>query len=434
MSNAGSGIGEAALAFLIRILSAGLVFGLQILLARLMPLEGYGGFVTLWTWMLALGSFGALGLAEASVRFVPRYAERGRDRQVAGFWRFGLGTVIGGSLILGGAGVMTGWAMGPGAEPGLIVLLVGLGLPFLALEYYLEGIARSFGWYRLTTVPVYIVRPVLIGGSCFLLHLSGVRLDLAVVGSVVIGAMAVVAIGVGVLLAHRLRRFARQRPVGPGQKRLWLRAALPLLVISGLDDLVAYADVLVVSLLLPAEEVGLYFAAARTLALAGFVTYALYLVSGRRFALDLAGRSRAELQNSVRETSRLTFWATLIAVTGTLAAGPLLLGAFGPEFTAGYGVMIILGVGMVLRALSGQAGEVLIVAGRQRAGLYVGLGALLGSVTLCLVLVPVLGLVGAALATALTMAGRALALAVVLKRLEGLDVVSVGLPRLRRPG
>ena len=63
---------DAALALLIRVAGAGLVFGLQILLARLMPMDGYGGFVTLWTWMLAVGSFAALGVAESSVRFLPR--------------------------------------------------------------------------------------------------------------------------------------------------------------------------------------------------------------------------------------------------------------------------------------------------------------------------------------------------------------------------
>ena len=68
---------DAAIAFAIRALSAGLVFALQILLARLMHQAEYGRAVALWTWLIAIGSFGALGLAEASVRFLPRYRARG---------------------------------------------------------------------------------------------------------------------------------------------------------------------------------------------------------------------------------------------------------------------------------------------------------------------------------------------------------------------
>ena len=75
-----SGLNEAILAFGIRVLSAVLMLGLQILLARLMPLDSYGGYVAAWTWMLALGSFAALGFAESSVRFLPRYrARKGRE-------------------------------------------------------------------------------------------------------------------------------------------------------------------------------------------------------------------------------------------------------------------------------------------------------------------------------------------------------------------
>lgn len=424
---------DAALALLIRVAGAGLVFGLQILLARLMPMDGYGGFVTLWTWMLALGSFAALGFAESSVRFLPRYHLRGRASLLQGYWRFGLAVVLGTSALA--ALLAATLALGVEAldGPGLMVLLVALGLPFLALEYYLEGVARSFGWFRLAAIPVYILRPILIGGTCLALHVSGVVLILPVIGAVLIGAMALVAAGLGLIIAGRMRAMAAPGQAAPSrrQQRLWLVTSLPLLLLSGLEDLTLYADVLLLSLLAGPEQVGLYFAAARALALAGFVAYAMTLVAGRRFALDLAGRSRAQLQQSVLQTTRLTFWATLLAVGATLLVGPFLLAAFGPDYIGGQVVMVILGAGMVIRAMAGQAGEVLIVAGRQREGLAIGFGVLTVTVLLCLALVPVMGIAGAATATAIAMACRTAALIVVLQRTEGLRVASFGLPQLR---
>src|SRR5690606_31469963 len=181
-------------------------------------------------------------------------------------------------------------------------------------------------------------------------------------------------------------------------------------------------------LLAEPESVGIYFAAARSLALAGFVAYAMTLVWGRRFALDLAVKSRAQLQGSILEATRLTLWATVLAVAAALAAGPVLLGTFGAEFLAGQGAMWILGAGMVLRAVAGQAGEVLIVTGRQREGLLIGLGVLAVTLALGLVLVPWLGIMGAALASALAMAFRTLALVLVLHRTESLRIAAVGLP------
>lgn len=431
MSESRAGALDAAIALGIRVASAGLVFGLQVLLARLMPAEGYGGFVTLWTWMLALGSFAALGFAESSLRFLPRYQLRGRRVAVRQYWRFGLAMVLAVSLLLGLAAVALGAGMAEG--PGQMVLLVGLGLPFLAMEYYLEGVARSFGWFRLAAVPVYIVRPILIGLACLGLHAAGTALTLPLVGAVLIGAMAVTAMGVALVLAKRLHALAPLRKAAsPGQRRLWLRASLPLLLLSGLEDLVSHADILLLTLLAEPEAVGIYFAAARSLALAGFVAYAMTLVWGRRFALDLAGKSRVQLQGSILEATRLTLWATVLAVAAALAAGPVLLGTFGAEFLAGQGAMWILGAGMVLRAVAGQAGEVLIVTGRQREGLLIGLGVLAVTLALGFVLVPWLGIMGAALASALAMAFRTLALVLVLHRTENLRIAAFGLPALGR--
>lgn len=419
---------DAALALLIRLASAGLVFGLQVLLARLMPADGYGGFVTLWTWMLALGSFAALGFAESSVRFLPRYQLRGRQTALRGYWRFGLQVVIAASVLLAVLAVSA--ALFAGATgPWLMVLLVALGLPFLAIEYFLEGVARSFGWFRLAAVPVYIVRPVLVGVTCLGLAGPGVALDLPLVGAVMIGAMAVTAIGLAVTLGRRLGRLAPLLGrASRGQRRLWLLASLPLLLLSGLEDLTGYADLLLLSVLAQPEDVGVYFAAARCLALAGFVAYAMTLVAGRRFALDLAGRSRTDLQRSITQSTRLTLWATVGAVLVAMFAAPLLLGAFGPQFQTGQVAMWVLGCGMVVRAMAGQAGEVLIVTGRQREGLVVGLIGLAATLAVGVIAIPALGIVGAALASAVGMAVRSVGMSLVLWQREGLRMIALGFP------
>lgn len=426
-----TGLLDAMVTIAIRVLSAMLVFGLQVLLARLLPLEDYGGFITIWTWMLALGSFAALGFAESSVRFLPRYRARGRERQVQGFFRYGLKAVLVSAVALGGAALIAAQFWGPQTSTGLLVLLVGLGLPFLAIEYYLGGVARSFGWYRLTTIPVYVVRPILIGGTCLGLTLLGVQLTLPLVGAIMVMAVAIIAITVTFLVAHRLRTLAPPRPTPAPQHRLWLRASLPLLLVAGLDDLLTYADVLIISVMLPAGDVGLYFAAARALALANFVTYAMHLVAGRRFSLDLASQSRTELQRSILASTSMTFWMTLLAVAATLVVGPWLLLAFGAEFSAGYGVMVVLGCGMVIRAMAGQAGEVLVVTGRQRESLAIAAATLLANVLMTIALIALFGVIGAAIGTAIAMAGRTLALILVLARTEKLRVVSLALPRLR---
>jgi O-antigen/teichoic acid export membrane protein len=186
-------------------------------------------------------------------------------------------------------------------------------------------------------------------------------------------------------------------------------------------------------LLLPPEQVGIYFAATRALALAGFINFAVQFVAGRGFALALAGRDHAQLQRAVSRSTRLTFWSTLVALAATVAAGPLLLGAFGSAFTAGYPVMLILAAGLLAKAAAGQGGEVLIVAGRLRASVWLGVFTLVANLVLMLALVPPFGMSGAAIATALTWGLRTVAIAAVVHRTTGIRIISLGLPTLAQP-
>jgi O-antigen/teichoic acid export membrane protein len=111
-------------------------------------------------------------------------------------------------------------------------------------------------------------------------------------------------------------------------------------------------------------------------------------------------------------------------VIATLIAGPLLLGLFGQSFKAGYTVMLILGVGLVIRSLAGQAGEFMVVAGMQKETLLVSGGVLVVNAVFAAALIPILGIEGAALATAFTMAARSAALIVIVQRRKGLRTIA----------
>ena len=73
-------------------------------------------------------------------------------------------------------------------------------------------------------------------------------------------------------------------------------------------------------------------------------------------------------------------------------------------------------------------GEALVVLGRQREGLIIALGVVAVTAVGALALVPELGALGAAIASATAMACRTLALAVLLWQREGLKVVSMRTP------
>src|SRR6202521_4663958 len=87
-----AGAGEASVTkrlagtiFIIRVLSAGLAYLSQILLARWMGGSDYGIYVYVWTWVLLLGSMMDFGIASSAQKIIPEYRARGAHAMLRGF-------------------------------------------------------------------------------------------------------------------------------------------------------------------------------------------------------------------------------------------------------------------------------------------------------------------------------------------------------------
>nr|WP_255599485.1 oligosaccharide flippase family protein [Afifella sp. IM 167] len=423
----GDFLGNAGIAFAIRMSGAGIGFALQVLLARLLPLDDYGLYVTFWTWLILAGQIAALGFNDSVIRFLPRYLERSRLDDAHGYLTTGFFFVVFGSAAIATIGLALIWALPsiyPDGDPRWMLLtLFFIGIPFMAVELYLDGIARSVGLFVLSAAPAFIVRPVLLASSVALLALLGFEVEAALALAAAIAVTGAVTIGQAIMLRARIRRQftgTQTRPTAPQKKRrLWLAATLPLTLVYGVEEIYLVSDILLLGLLGDPGQVGIYFTAVRLMALAGYVYYAFMLISSREFSLARARRDPQELQASVTKATRWTFWLTVPTVCGLVALGYPLLSIFGPAYTAGYGVLAVLALGLLARASVGQAGDLLVVLGYQKTTLVVAVGSLLLNAIVTLALLPSLGIMAAAIGTVASQAGRAAALAYLAQRHAG---------------
>src|SRR5215471_16308553 len=92
LTGAGGGTSEASLTrrlagtiFIIRVLSAGLAYLSQILLARWVGTSDYGIYVYVWTWVLLLGSMMDFGISASAQKIIPEYRTRGEHALLRGF-------------------------------------------------------------------------------------------------------------------------------------------------------------------------------------------------------------------------------------------------------------------------------------------------------------------------------------------------------------
>ena len=414
---------DAVFAFLVRVASAGLLYLSQIVLARWLGAAEFGAYVLAWTWVLVLGGLSHLGLSMAMIRLLPEYAERKDDALLRGLLRGGRMLALGVGCIVALVGLAVLHLLGSRIDPqtAQAASLALACVPFYALTDLQDGIGRGRGWIGIALIPPYIVRPLVLLAGMILAHEIGLPMCAVTAAGAAIAATVAAAVLQSWLLARRLAD-----DVAPGPRiydfRAWLSISLPLLVIYGAELVMQNADVILLAVYRPPGEVGMYFAAAKTMALVMFVHYAVGSAAAHRFAALKARGDEAGLQRAVRDGVRWTFLPSLAAALVLLALGKPLLWLFSPEFTAAYPVMAILVVGFLARAAVGPAEFLLNMLGQQSAVAKVTASAALLDVALNLALIPSYGIYGAAFANAGALVFAAIANALVAHRRLGMNI------------
>jgi O-antigen/teichoic acid export membrane protein len=417
----------AGIIFIIRVLSAGLAYLSQILLARWMGGSDYGIYVYVWTWVLLLGSMLDFGLASSAQKIIPDYRTSGAHALLRGFLSGGRWLTFAASstaaLLLAGLVRL----LSPWMEPAEIIpLYLGCAtLPAFVVANTQDGIARSHDWMTLGLMPQFIIRQGLIIGIIAAAFVLGFHLG-------AVAAMAASAAAVWIAMCGQMlvlnRRLGRHIARGPKayDVRGWLSVSLPILLVESFYLLLSYTDVLVLQQFRSSEEVGVYFAVVKTLALVSFVHYAMSATTAHRFAEYHALGDKDRLSAYVAHAIRWTFWPSLAATAVLLALGQPLLWLFGPQFVAGYDIMFIAAIGLVVRSAIGPVERLLNMLGHQRACAFAYGLAFVMNVVLCIALVPRFGGHGAAAATTLSLIFETVLLFWIVKRRLGLHVLAFG--------
>src|SRR5882672_1997203 len=413
--------------FIIRVFSAALAYFAQILLARWMGGSDYGVYVYVWTWVLLLGSMMDFGISASAQKIIPEYRTRGEHALLRGFlsgsrW---MTFAVSSGVSLGLAGIVKG--LSPWIDTNAIVpLYLGcLTLPAFVVANTQDGIARSHDWMRLGLMPQFIVRQSLIIGFTAGAFVLGFRLGATAAMLASAAAVWIAMIGQMTVLNRRLRG-----QIEPGAKahdyRGWLAISLPILLVESFYLLLSYTDVLVLQQFRSSEEVGVYFAVVKTLALVSFIHYAMAATTAHRFAEYHALGDKARLSAYVAHAIQWTFWPSLGATVALLALGKPLLWLFGPQFVVGYDIMFIAAVGLVVRSAIGPVERLLNMLGHQHICALAYALAFAMNVVLCVALVPRFGGHGAAAATSISLVFETVLLFWIVRKRLGLHVLAFG--------
>ena len=394
---------HSAVFFVGTIFRVGAGYLFKVYLARTLGPEPLGIYALGMTIIGFLGLFSSLGLPQAAVRFVSHYTASERFEQLRQFLVSATVVILAANVALGlvvlwvGPWLAVRFYHTPGLSPYLkfFALIMILGALTAFLGRVLQGYKQVA---RLTVITDFV------GTPCTML----ISIALIATGAGLRGYLVAQLLSAGLVLSILLWVVRKITPTGStiktavtGPDSAVLSFSATVFGLGFLSFLVSQSDNVFIGFYLNARALGVYAVAA---AMVGYIPLALQSVN-QIFSPTISDlHTRGERQLLGRVYQALTRW--VVAFTFPLVmvvvffAKPLMR-IFGPDFEAGWLVLVIGAIGQLINCGVGWVGYLLHWAGTERRLIKVELVAAVVTVGLGLVLVPRWGIVGAAVASAL---------------------------------
>jgi len=383
--------------------ATGYVFKLY--LARALGAEALGVYALGMTIIGLLGVFNSLGLPQAAVRFVAAYSANAQLGLLRGFlarsvfWLLISNLFASGMVLFAGPWIAVRFYHTPALKAylGWFALIVIFG----ALNAFLgQTLAGYKDVARRTVITNFVGTPVMMVLTVVLVSWGlGLRGYVLAQAASAILVLSLLVVAVWRLTPKAAGSASANLPGLEGQVISFSAAALG---IGFLEFLMGQTDKVLIGFYLNAREVGVYAVAGALVTFVPVVLQSVNQIFSPTIA-DLHARGQTELLRRIFQT--LTKW--ILALTIPLGAtmvlfAPSLMRIFGRDFEAGWPVLVIGTAGQLINCGVGSVGYLLLMAGHQKRLIMVQAAMACAMVVLALLLVPKWGIIGAAIAAALT--------------------------------
>ncbi len=399
---------QSGIVFAGTIFTAVLGYGFKVYLARWLGAEALGLYALGITMVSFLGIFNVMGIPESAVRFVALYSAQKKFVALRAFLWNGLWILMAASLIS-------------------TVIFLELGPWVAAHLYHSPQLARYLPWFvpimvtgvigtyfgsilagyrevgRRTMITRFVSSPVTMLGSVVLITLGGeLRGYLAaqIVSAVVVTSLLALLVWKLTAVEARLPDI---KPLGI-ERQVWSFAAA-MFGVGLMQFLMGQTDRVALGVYRGAREVGIYAVAAGLVAYETIILQSVNQIFAPVIA-DIYSRGEHVLLGRLFQT--LTKW--MLGLTFPLAmvmiifARPIMR-MFGHDFEAGWIVLVIGTFGQLVNCGVGSVGYLLLMSGNQVRLVRVQAVMAAVMVVLTFELVPHWGVLGAAIAAAITNVG-----------------------------
>ncbi|MAR39692.1 MAG: hypothetical protein CMD22_03245 [Flavobacteriales bacterium] len=198
-----------------------------------------------------------------------------------------------------------------------------------------------------------------------------------------------------------------------------LKISIPLMFAQSVQFIMAWTDKLMLGSMTTIEDVGIYHTAFKLSMFAAVALMSVNSIASPKFAEMFAKNDMEGLKKVVHQSTKMIFWSSVPFVVVFFIFPHFLLGLFGEEFKIGVTAFIFLSCGRLISSLSGSVGNILQMTGNQNIYASILLIGALLNIVLNLILIPLYGINGAALASMSSLIVWNLSMVLVVKKKFG---------------
>jgi O-antigen/teichoic acid export membrane protein len=375
----------------------------QILLARWLGVTEYGIYDYIINLSLFLALISGLGLPNSLLKFIPEYEiKKDWERLQGVIWGSWLLVAIASTLVSIAATAVIVYYKEKFSFSLSAMLLGVWTIPLLALVRQQMEMARAIKEFILAYLPSLILLPIMLVVGLFYLHEYIPELTSNTAIAVTIFCL-ICLLGVQLwLCCQKLPKqlFTTQPIYAP---KRWLSVSVPFLLGDGAYLILNKADIFMTGIFLDAKYVGIYSAALKTAGWINILLTASSTVLAPTFTSLYARGNRRDLQKLLTTVAGWIFFPSLVASFLLIIFGDSVLGLFGSEFQEAKWATIVLIIGQIVNVGAGCVGYIMQVTGHNYQCVYVYCCCTAINLVLCAILIPLLGIMGGAIATSATM-------------------------------
>ncbi|MEM9044186.1 MAG: polysaccharide biosynthesis C-terminal domain-containing protein [Pseudomonadota bacterium] len=394
-----------------------IALAISVLSARLMPLAEYGLYASVMGHVLILTALTS-GMPGYLVREVTTADHEGETGVLAGLIRRSVHLILVATILVAVSAWLI-WLSGNGDPRWWEGFAIGVGIfTAFGLINALGAILRGLGLPVIGQIPASIVRPVL-----QLVVLVGITSFVPLNGNLALIILLCASLAALLVASNMLRNvLAGRAQAGPIYRdRVWLIGMATFGLATGFQRINQHLATVTLQQIGTVEQVGLFQPAVEALLVMGLPTLAIMAILMPHLRKAFLDKDQAIQQSLLDRAHRITFFcAVFLAGLFWLLGGAGIAAIFGPAFSAAFPAIAIIALGQVAAAALGNPLAVLIQTDQERTAAKVLIGVAALNLVLLIILIPGLGIEGAAIATSLSIIAGRLVMALHCNRALGL--------------